>query len=53
MASVYVTIGKAGAFGANGVPVFSGTMASEVITSSGTSAAGALTAAGDGYCAQV
>lgn len=44
MASVYVTIGKAGHLSNSTQPVFTGQVRSEVITSSGTSAAGALTA---------
>lgn len=45
MASVYITLGQSGQPGPYGsAPVFRGAMRSEVITSSGTSAAGALTA---------
>lgn len=44
MASVYVTIGRAGHLSASTQPVFTGQVRSEVITSSGTSAAGSLTA---------
>lgn len=45
MASVYITLGQSGQPGPYGsAPVFRGAVRSEVITSSGTSAAGALTA---------
>ena len=40
MATVYVSIGKAGA--ASNVPVWSGAVASETITSSGTAASGSV-----------
>src|SRR6056297_4284185 len=54
MASVYVSIGTAGANAAGGsLPVFSGGITSEVITSSGTAAAGSLTAAGFGQVAKI
>lgn len=44
MATVYVTIGKAGHLSQGRQPVWTGQVRGEVITSSGTSAAGALTA---------
>jgi hypothetical protein len=44
MASVYVTIGKAGHLSMTHQPVYTGQVRSEVITSSGTSAAGTLQA---------
>lgn len=52
MASVYVTIGKVGQIGNGQNLVFTGQVRSEVITSSGTSAAGALTA-NEGDVAQI
>jgi len=54
MATVYVSIGKAGlASAAGAMPVFSGAVSSETIASSGTAAAGSLTASGFGFVAQV
>lgn len=44
MASVYVTIGKAGHLSLNHQPVFSGQVRSEVISSSATSASGGIQA---------
>jgi hypothetical protein len=44
MATVYVTIGKAGHLSEGRQPVWTGQARSEVINSSGTSAAGLLTA---------
>ena len=44
MASVYVSIGQAGHVSNGAQPVFSGPVATEVITSSGTNAEGSLVA---------
>lgn len=54
MATVYVSIGKAGiASTAGAMPCWEGDVSSETITSSGTAASGALEAGGKGFVAKI